>query len=30
MRSIVQIVDNDSAGFKGHVGNLSYSPFVRL
>jgi hypothetical protein len=27
---LVQIVDNDSAGFKCHDGNLSYSPFVRL
>jgi hypothetical protein len=30
VRGIVQVVDNDGAGFKGHDGNLSYSPFVRL
>jgi hypothetical protein len=28
MRGLVQIVDNDGAGFKRHDGNLSYSPFV--
>lgn len=27
---IVQVVDNDGAGFEGHDGNLSYSLFVRL
>ena len=26
----VQIVDNDGAGFEGHDGNLSYSPFIPL
>jgi hypothetical protein len=30
MRDIVQIVDNDGAGFGSHDGNLSYSLFVRL
>ena len=30
VRDVVQIVDNDGAGFKGHDGNLSYSLFVRL
>ena len=30
MRSLVQVVDDDSAGFEGHEGNLSYSLFVRL
>jgi hypothetical protein len=30
VRGIVQIVDNDSAGFGSHDGNLSYSLFVRL
>ena len=30
MRGVVQIVDNDGAGFKSHDGNLSYSPFIRL
>ena len=29
MRGVVQIVDNDGAGFKGHDGNLPYSLFVR-
>ena len=29
MRGVVQIVDNDGAGFESHDGNLSYSPFVR-
>lgn len=28
--SLVQIVDNDGAGFESHHGNLSYSSFVRL
>ena len=28
--SLVQIVDNDGAGFESHDGNLSYSLFVRL
>jgi hypothetical protein len=30
VRGVVQIVDNDCAGFGCHDGNLSYSPFVRL
>jgi hypothetical protein len=30
MRGLVQVVDDDSAGFEGHEGNLSYSLFVRL
>jgi hypothetical protein len=30
VRGVVQIVDNDGAGFEGHDGNLSYSLFVRL
>ena len=30
VRGIVQIVDNEGAGFGSHDGNLSYSPFVRL
>ena len=29
VRDIVQIVDDDGAGFKSHDGNLSYSLFVR-
>ena len=29
VRDVVQIVDNDGAGFKSHDGNLSYSLFVR-
>ena len=30
VRSLVQIMDNDGAGFEGHDGNLPYSLFVRL
>ena len=30
VRGVVQIVDNDGAGFEGHDGNLLYSLFVRL
>lgn len=30
VRGVVQIVDDDGAGFKGHDGNLSYSFFVLL
>jgi hypothetical protein len=30
VRGIVQVMDNDSAGFGNHDGNLSYSLFVRL
>ena len=30
MRGVVQIADDDGAGFEGHDGNLSYSLFVRL
>jgi hypothetical protein len=30
VRGVVQIVDNDCAGFGCHDGNLSYSPFIRL
>lgn len=30
VRGLVQIVDNDGAGFESHDGNLSYSLFVRL
>ena len=30
VRGVVQVVDNDGTGFKGHDGNLSYSLFVRL
>jgi len=30
VRGLVQIVDDDNAGFKCHDGNLSYSLFVRL
>jgi hypothetical protein len=30
VRSVVQIMDNDGAGFGSHDGNLSYSLFVRL
>ena len=30
VRSLVQIMDNDCAGFGGHEGNLPYSLFVRL
>jgi len=29
VRGVVQVVDNDGAGFKGHDGNLPYSLFVR-
>jgi hypothetical protein len=29
VRGLVQIGDNDGAGFKRHDGNLSYSLFVR-
>jgi len=29
-QGVVQIVDNDGAGFEGHDGNLSYSLCVRL
>ena len=29
MRGFVQIVDNYSAGFESHDGELSHSPFVR-
>jgi len=29
VRSVVQIMDNDSAGFRSHDDNLSYSPIVR-
>jgi len=29
VRSVVQIMDNDGAGFRSHDGNLSYSPIVR-
>ena len=27
---LVQIVNNDGAGFESHDGNLSYSLFIRL
>jgi hypothetical protein len=30
VRDVVQVVDNDGAGFRSHDGNLSYSLFVRL
>ena len=30
VRGIVQVVDNDGAGFQWHQGNLSYSLCVRL
>jgi hypothetical protein len=30
VRGVVQVVDNDGAGFGSHDGNLSYSLFVRL
>ena len=30
VRDVVQVVDNNGAGFRSHVGNLSYSSFVRL
>lgn len=30
VRSLVQIMDNDCAGFEGHEGNFQYSPFVLL
>ncbi len=30
MRGVVQIMDNESARFESHDGNLSHSPFVRL
>jgi len=30
VRSRVQIMDNDWAGFEGHEGTLPYSLFVRL
>src|SRR5438874_10454179 len=30
VRGLVQVVDNDGAGFEGHDGNLSYSPFIPL
>ena len=30
VRSLVQIMDNDCAGFEGHAGNLPYSLFVRF
>jgi hypothetical protein len=29
VRGVVQIMDNDGAGFESHDGNLSYSSFVR-
>jgi hypothetical protein len=29
VRDVVQVVDNDGAGFRSHDGNLSYSLFVR-
>jgi len=30
VRGVVQVVDNDGAGFGRHDGNLSYSLFIRL
>jgi len=30
VRSLVQIMDNDWAGFEGHEGTLPHSLFVRL
>jgi hypothetical protein len=30
VRDLVDVLDNNGAGFKGHDGNLSYSLFVRL
>jgi hypothetical protein len=30
VRSLVQIMDNDCAGFEGHEGNFPYPLFVRL
>lgn len=30
MRGVVQVMDNDGAGFERHEGNSSYSPSVRL
>ena len=30
VRGVVEVMDNDGAGFGRHDGNLSYSLFVRL